>query len=327
MRNLSSKRVGYFVLRNMIYILCIVLLVVPTLFSDTYLSGASITILIKNIAMWGTMAIGVSFVILLGCNDLSVGMSASMMTVIAVLIGNKVSSLFVVVPVIMIVGICAGVFNGFLVGTLNMNPWITTLGTQMVFKGIGLLLSNGTPIFNNNAGLLAFYEFKVFELGELVITLPIVVMLVLLLAATYVLKFTNFGQSVYIVGGNKEAAQLSGINTRRVMISCYAISGFCASIAALMVCSLNSSGNGAIGERYSLQTVAACALGGIQMNGGYGNALRAVLGVTAFQLITKVLYLFDASMANLQVGIIGAILLVFMLIDQISTSVSKSKVA
>lgn len=324
---ISSRKVGHFVLRNMIYILCVVLLVVPTLFSSTYLSSASLTILLKNIAMWGMMAIGVSFVILLGCNDLSVGMNVSMMTVIVVLIGNRIESLFIVVPIIMLVGVLAGIFNGILVGKLGMNPWITTLGTQMVYKGIGLLLSNGTPIFNNNEALLAFYECQVVDLGIFVVTLPMVVMIVCLIVATYVLKYTRFGQNVYVVGGNKEAAQLSGINAQRVTICCYAISGFCASIAALMVCSLNSSGNGAIGERYSLQTVAACVLGGIQMSGGYGNALRAVLGVTAFQLITKVLYLFDASMANLQVGIIGVILIIFMLIDQISTNAGKIKSA
>lgn len=320
---ISGRAIGHYILRNMIYILCVVLLVLPSLFSDTYLNSDSLTILLKNIAMWGTMAIGVCFVILLGCNDLSVGMNVSMMTVIAVLIGNKVNSLFVVVPAIMIAGICAGLLNGFLVGKLGMNPWITTLGTQMVFKGVGLLLSNGSPIFNYNVKLLAFYEMQVVDLGIFTITLPMVVMLVLLLATAYILKYTRFGQCVYVVGGNKEAAQLSGINATRVTIICYAISGFCASIAALMVCSLNSSGNGAIGERYSLQTVAACVLGGIHMNGGYGNTLRAVLGVMAYQLITKVLYLVDASMANLQVGIIGVILLIFMLLDQISSRVGK----
>lgn len=321
---ISRRAIGSSILRNMIYILCVALLVLPSLFSDTYLNSDSLTILLKNIAMWGTMAIGVCFVILLGCNDLSVGMNVSMMTVIAVLIGNKIQSMFVVVPAIMIVGICTGLLNGFLVGGLKMNPWITTLGTQMVFKGAGLLLSNGSPIFNNNKTLLAFYEYKVVDFGIFTVTLPMVVMVFLLLITSYILKYTRFGQCVYVVGGNKEAAQLSGINTTCITVACYAISGFCASIAALMVCSLNSSGNGAIGERYSLQTVAACVLGGIHMNGGYGNTLRAVLGVMAYQLITKVLYLVDASMANLQVGIIGVILLIFMLLDQISSRAGNS---
>lgn len=317
-KGLTRSEAGNFILRNGVYILCIALLVIPGLFSPTYLSSASLTTLTKNVAIWGLMAIGVSFVMLLGCNDLSIGMNVSMLTVFTVLLANRFH-IGAVIPTVLFCGVLAGCFNGVIVGKLGMNPFIATLGTQMVFKGVGLIASGGSPVFSFNKTLAKFYDVVVLDLGVVKVTLPFLIMLITLAVASLVLKYTRFGQSIYVVGGNKEAAALSGISTAKTTIICYGISGFCAGVTALFVTALNSSGNGAVGERYSLQTVAACVLGGIAMTGGRGNALRAVLGVCAMQLIQKVLYQADSSIANLQIGIIGLILVIFLLIDHFTS--------
>lgn len=317
-RVMTLDGVGNYIMRNGVYILCIALLIIPGFFSSSYLSNASLTTLSKNVAIWGLMAIGVSFVMLLGCNDLSIGMNVSMLTVFTVLLANKYS-IIIVIPIVLVCGILAGCFNGIVVGKLGMNPFIATLGTQMVFKGVGLIASGGSPVFSFNETLAKVYDMVVLELGFIKITLPFFIMIITLVIACLVLKYTRLGQNIYVVGGNKEAAALSGISTVKTTIICYAISGFCAGITALFVTALNSSGNGAVGERYSLQTVAACVLGGIAMTGGRGNALRAVLGVCAMQLIQKVLYQADSSIANLQIGIIGLILVIFLLIDHFTT--------
>ncbi len=317
-RAVTPPTVGNFVMRNGVYILCIALLIIPGFFSSSYLASASLTTLSKNVAVWGLMAVGVSFVMLLGCNDLSIGMNVSMLTVFTVLLANKYN-IIVVIPIVLVCGILAGCFNGVIVGKFGMNPFIATLGTQMVFKGIGLIASGGSPVFSFNKTLSKAYDKVVLDIGFIRITLPFFIMIVTLMVASLVLKYTRLGQNIYVVGGNKEAAALSGISTVKTTIICYAISGFCAGITAIFVTALNSSGNGAVGERYSLQTVAACVLGGITMTGGRGNALRAVLGVCAMQLIQKVLYQADSSIANLQIGIIGLILVIFLLIDHFTT--------
>ena len=267
------------------------------------------------------MALGVAFVMLIGCNDLSIGFNTSMLTVVTVLLARSLpTALFL--PLILVCGIAAGLFNGYFVGQLQMNPFIATLSTQMVFRGVGLVLSNGKPIMNTNVFIGNLYETTVVNLGVFTLTVPMVILIVCLLITSYVLKYTRFGQNLYVVGGNREAAELAGISTIRVTYAAYAISGLFAAITAILVTSYNTSGNPVIGERYSLQTVAACVLGGMSVTGGYGNTFRAVLGVVAMQLIQKVIYMLDSSLANLQVGIVGSILVIFLIVDMVRSEVA-----
>lgn len=313
-----------FLLKNNVYILCVALFLIPGFFSKTYLSNESITVLLKNISLWGMMALGVSFVMLIGCNDLSIGFNTSMLTVVTVLLARDLPPV-IFVPLILLCGILAGLFNGFFVGKLQMNPFIATLSTQMVFRGIGLVLSNGKPIMNTNKFIGGLYETTVANLGVFTLTVPMVILVVCLLITAYVLKYTRFGQNLYVVGGNREAAELAGINTVRVTYAAYAVSGLFAAITAILVTSYNTSGNPVIGERYSLQTVAACVLGGMSVTGGFGNTFRAVLGVIAMQLIQKVIYMLDSSMANLQVGIVGIILVIFLIVDMFRSQAALKK--
>lgn len=310
------------ILEYSIVILCLLLLFVPATFSATYLNAASLTALSKNIAIWGMMAIGVSFVMLTGNNDLSIGMNVSMLTVFTVMLANRLGAMLTI-PAILTIGVLSGALNGALVGVLGLNPYIATLGTQLLFQGIGLVVSGGSPIYNYNTTIAALYDMVILDLGFIEITLPFLVSILLLVVASLLLRYTNFGQDIYVVGGNREAAALCGISTKKVTVVCYAISGFCAAVTAVLVTSLNSCGNGAVGLRFSLQTVAACVLGGVSMSGGYGSATRAILGVCAMQLIQKTLYQIDASLANLQVGIIGVVLLLFMLINNVTQEKTK----
>lgn len=321
---LSPAVMGKAALKNMVYILCVVLLIVPGIIFPGYASSASITVLLKNISLWGIMAIGVSFVMLLGCNDLSIGLNVSMLTVFTVLLGQNMNLPFLV-PLVCILGVAAGLFNGFVVGHLNINPFIATLGTQLVFKGIGMVLSKGYPIMNTNLGIKTLFEMPLFHAGIFIFTLPMAVMVVCLIVASFVLKYTRFGQNVYVVGGNREAAALAGINPKRIIMVCYGISGLSAGITAILVTSFNTSGNAAIGDRYSLMTVAACVMGGLSMSGGYGSAVRAVMGVAAMQLIQKVLYRLDPGIASLQIGIIGVLLIVFMIVDLVASKLGGGK--
>ena len=124
-----------FLLKYSMYIVCIGFLIVPSIFFPGFGSLQSITVLLKNISMWGIMAIGVSFVMIIGCNDLSVGLNVSMITVIATMLGEKYD-LGVIIPAVLVIGILTGAFNGLVVTKLRINPFIATLSTQMIFKGI-----------------------------------------------------------------------------------------------------------------------------------------------------------------------------------------------
>lgn len=321
MRPVAQKRqIGAFFLQNNIYAVMLLLLFVPMFFFPKFGTPASLTVLFKNVALWGIMAIGMTFVLLLGYNDMSIGMNASMLTVIMVQIGNNHSA-GLAIPAVLIIGTLLGVVNGLIVTKLKINFFITTLGTQVLFKGIGLLLCNGSPIVNENEIIKRLFETKIMDLGIFTLTLPMLVMLVCLVVAVYVQRRTRFGYNIYVTGGNIEAANLSGINTDLVTIGCYAIVGFTAGITAVLLTSFQSSGNAAFGEKYVLQTIAACVLGGIRMTGGYGDSFRALLGVMSFQLIVKLLYQVSSSMANMQIGIIGVILIIVLILDKLSTNI------
>lgn len=323
-RPLTGRAVAEFLLKYSMYIVCIGFLVIPSIIFPQFGSLQSMTVLLKNISMWGVMAIGVSFVMIIGCNDLSVGLNVSMITVIATILGEKYG-LGVIIPVVLLIGVLTGLFNGLVVTKLRINPFIATLSTQMIFKGIGLVASKGRAIFSYNEGLNELFNIVIFQIGKFAFTLPMLVLVVCLAVASYVLKYTKFGQSLYVVGGNREAAALCGIDIDRTTIICYIISGVCAAISGILVASFNTCGNAAIGERYSMQTVAACVLGGLHMTGGYGNAWLAVLGVAAMQLMQKVLYQVDSSFANMQMGFIGAILIIFMIVDKLKIKYTETK--
>lgn len=323
-RSFFGRNIGEFLLKRSMYIVCIGFLAIPSIVFPGFGSVQSLSVLLKNISMWGIMAIGVAFVMIIGCNDLSVGLNVSMVTVIATILGEKYG-LAVIIPVIILIGMLTGLFNGIVVTKLQINPFIATLSTQMIFKGIGLVASGGKAIFSYNEQLNGLFNIVIFKLGSFSFTLPMLTLVVCLVVASVVLKYTDFGQSLYVIGGNREAALLCGINIDRTTTACYMISGVCAAISGILVASFNTCGNAAIGERYSMQTVAACVLGGLHMTGGYGNAWLAVLGVTAMQLVQKVLYQIDSSFANMQMGFIGVILVLFMIVDMLKIKYAETK--
>lgn len=320
----SSRKLAEASLKYNMYIVCIGFLVIPSLVFPGFSSVQSLTVLLKNISMWGIMAIGLSFVMIIGCNDLSVGLNVSMMTVVATITAEEFG-LGVAIPIVLLVGLATGCFNGLVVAKLGINPFIATLSTQMIFKGIGLVASGGKAIFSYSDDLNNLFHIVILRIGSFTLTLPMLVLIVCLVIASVIQKYTKFGQNLYVIGGNREAAALCGIRIDRTTILCYMISGLCAAISGILVASFNACGNAAIGERYSMQTVAACVLGGLHMTGGYGNAWMAVLGVAAMQLVQKVLYQIDSSFANMQMGFVGVILVLFMIVDMLKIKYTENK--
>jgi ribose/xylose/arabinose/galactoside ABC-type transport system permease subunit len=312
-----KKGLGVTLLQNNIYVLVAVLFLVPLATMDTFQSAGNMTVLMKNISLWGIMAIGMTLVLLLGVFDMSLGMMVSLITILVVLSAQR-WGLGVAAAVAIAAGLSCGALNGIIITKLQINPFITTLGTQVLFKGIALILTAGSPVANTNASLAGLYEVRIVALPFITITLPMVILFASLLAVEYVLRNTKFGHDVYVAGGNPEAARFVGIDTDFMTIACYMGVGLFAGITGLLLASFQGSGNAAFGETFTLQSIAACVLGGVALSGGYGNTIRAVLGVAALQLIIKILYYTASTLVNLQVGIIGIILIGVLFIDKFS---------
>lgn len=320
----GKQNVVSFLLQNNIYIIALLFVVVPIIVFPGFGNPESITALMKNLSIWGLMALGLMFVQVLGHIDLSIGMNISMLTVMLALISNSVS-LWVAIPIILIVGTLAGMLNGIMITKLKINSFITTLATQLVFKGIGLMLCNSTPVHLQNVLLQNLFEVKIMSLGFMELTLPMLLLFIVLALVIFVFKYTKFGRNLYIVGGNIEAANMAGIDSSKITVKSFMITGLICGLTAILVTSFQSSGNGAGGERYALQSIAACVLGGVTLEGGRGKATGVICGVLVIQLISKVIYQLNALLANLQTGIIGLILVVVLIVDKVSMQSFKNK--
>jgi ribose transport system permease protein len=211
------------------------------------------------------------------------------------------------------VGVTAGLVNGLFIARLRVNPFIVTLGTLSVFEGVALTISGGSYIQGMPA---AFSDLGYNSLGPIPLAAGaagIVFLLVLV-----ILTQTRFGRSVYAVGGNPEAARLSGINVTRVRWWIYILTGVSAAVAGIVLSSRVSSGQPELGRGLELQSVAAVVLGGVSLFGGRGTVVGVLFGVLLVTFLQNGLNLQNVA-AFLQYAVVGAALVLAVTLDRLSS--------
>lgn len=245
-----------------------------TIMDSAYLSWANFLLILQQATINGIIAVGMTFAIMTGGIDLSVG-AVYGITVVAVanmtVAGwNPVLSLLIG----LLFGCVAGCINGLLVTKLKLQPFIATLGTLDIFRGIAYVVTDGVPV----TGVPDSYR----DIFNTRLSNGIYVYVFVFLAVAVVLGIalskTKLGNYLYAVGGNEEAARLSGVNIDKVKIKAYMICGFCAALAGAVSLSNLGSGNPTAGNGYELDAIAACAIGGSRMAGGKGSILGTVFG-------------------------------------------------
>lgn len=238
----------------------------------------------RSIAL-GITAIGQTFAILIASIDLSVANLISVSAVLASFIMSGDPGMIIpAVLVVLLVGTVVGVANGLIITQLEVNPLIATLGMALLLQG---LLSAS---FNNFAGAVP-EEFQAFAYGEVAgLSVSLAFLLLLTLAAWFVLRFTRFGSNIYSVGGNADAARLAGVKTKRTIIFAHVICSLCASIAGLYLASRLRSGAPWIGRDgvYDLESIAVVVIGGTALAGGRGGVWGTLVGVMIFSLIDSI---------------------------------------
>ncbi len=238
----------------------------------------------RSIAL-GITAIGQTFAILIASIDLSVANLISVSAVLASFIMSGDPGMIIpAVLVVLLVGTVVGVANGLIITQLEVNPLIATLGMALLLQG---LLSAS---FNNFAGAVP-EEFQVFAYGEVAgLSVSLAFLLLLTLAAWFVLRFTRFGSNIYSVGGNADAARLAGVKTKRTIIFAHVICSLCASVAGLYLASRLRSGAPWIGRDgvYDLESIAVVVIGGTALAGGRGGVWGTLVGVMIFSLIDSI---------------------------------------
>ena len=279
------------------YGLALILMLISGFFgaiNGNFFSLYNIQNIFKQSSINGLIAFGMTFVILIGCIDLSVGSILAFVGYIAgILLVNYQLPIIIVIPVALLLGMTLGVINGVLVSKVKLQPFIATLVTMTIYRGVTLILSNGLPIRNINK---ASEVMKFINRGEIA-NLPIsmVIYLVVFVILWFVLDKTLFGKYLYATGGNEEAARLSAVPVTKIKLSAYAISGFLSALAAILYISRYNSIYPNAGQGAELDAIAAVVIGGTSMSGGKGNIIGTLIGALIIAILNNGLNLLGLS--------------------------------
>ncbi|MGV1987808.1 ABC transporter permease [Agrobacterium sp. 22-221-1] len=289
----------------------IVVSILMGLASDNFFSLNNIMNVLRQVSVVGILAVGMTFVILTGGIDLSVGAVMALVgTLSAGLMVNSGLPASVALPAGLFIGLGIGIFNGALVAWGKMPAIIVTLATMGMARGLGLIYSGGYPV----SGIPSWISW--FGVGRIgVVPVPVVIMVVIYAVAWVLLQRTAFGRHVYALGGNELAARLSGVKTQRVKLAVYGISGVTAALAALILTGRLMSGQPNAGVGFELDAIAAVVLGGTAIAGGRGLILGTLIGAVLLGILNNGLNLMGIN-PYLQDVIKGGIILLAIYIGR-----------
>ena len=294
-----------------IFIAFCMLVIVLAIISPAFLSTSNLINILRQIAVNGIIAVGMTFVIIAGGIDLSIGSILAFAAVIATSLAHPSEhSLFIPVAAGILAGLGLGLVNGIIIAKKRLAPFIVTLGMMTAARGLSLVYTSGRPIIN----LSDSYN----EIGGgyfAGIPLPVITFLLIILVGAFVLHFTRFGRYVYATGGNELAAKVSGINTNLVIIRVYAISGMLAGLAGIVLSSRVMSGSPSTGQGYELDAIAAVVIGGTSLSGGTGSIAGTIAGVLIIGVMNNGLDLLNVS-SYWQLIVKGLIIVLAVLLDR-----------
>ena len=283
---MTNNRLTMPILRNMPLILFVLVFVLFSLLDERFFSLDNFSNIVETSAFVGLLAVGMTAVLLTGGIDLSVGATMYITAaVVGTLLEQDVNYIVAILAGI-VAGTSWGFVNAFLIAKVGLVPFVATLATLTVGRGIGLLLTESRQFILPDQ--MAFAATDV--LG---IPLPVFVLAVVVIAAVVFLRYTGMGRQIYAMGNDREAAVKAGLNVVRLTGSVYVISGFCASLAGVIAISQQGSVSAGIGEGVEFRAIAAAVLGGTSLFGGVGNVFPGtVIGVLLVQMIsTGLVYL------------------------------------
>ena len=276
MADLTKEKIGGFLARQGILVAFVVFMIVFALFNPRFIGMDNVFGVIRSSAILGVMALGVTFVVIGGNLDLSVGSMMSFSTIVVLDLHDKLGPALAI-PAMFGLTLLLGAFIGFLVGYLKLNSLIVTLGMLSAIHGLTLTWSGGK---NMDIADKEGTWFSVFGQGSVAgIPMPILVFGSLAILLSIVLSKTPFGRKVYAVGGNGTAATFSGIPRARIVFLTYIMSAFCVATAGLLQASRSLGSQNTVGQGLELEVLAAVILGGASLLGGSGTIFKTVIGV------------------------------------------------
>ena len=300
------------ILKNKPLIGLILFSAIVAVINPRFLSVANILNVFRQSSINAVIAIGMTFVILTGGIDLSVGSILAFCGAVSAAMLSSGMNPVLSLLVALVLGLFFGIVNGVLVSVMKLQAFIVTLVTMTFLRGATLVFTNGKPITVNDGGAL----FENIGGGYLFnIPIPIYITLILFVVGHYILTNTRFGRYTYAIGGNEEATKLSGIKVNNIKIWIYGISGILSALAGIITTSRLFSAQPTAGTGYELDAIAAVVLGGTSLAGGVGKITGTALGAIIIGVLGNALNLLDVS-SYYQMMIKAAVILIAVLIDK-----------
>lgn len=259
----------------------VAIVIVFTIINPIYISALNISDIIEQSVIFGLMGIGMTFVIITGGIDLSVGSILALTAVTAAKLSSSGMNTVGVFVISILLSAILGAVNGFMVSHMKLQPFIATMGSMSVYRGIAYIITDGFPVSGVDSAFRNVFYGKI-AAG---LRTSVVVLLVFAVLAHILLKYTRFGSYVYAMGGNEEATRLSGVKVKSNKIKAYIICGIGSGLAALILIAKLASGEPTAGNGYELNAIAAACIGGTSMAGGRGTIAGTVIGAILFSAL------------------------------------------
>jgi inositol transport system permease protein len=290
-------------------IICLII----SLITPQFLTVSNLTIIVTQVSINALLAFGVTFVIITGGIDLSLGSIVAVTGVTAAMLAHP-DSYPVLIPIVMglLAGLLMGAFNGFIITKSKIAPFIVTLGTMTIGRGLALILSDGRPVSNLSDSFNYLGSGTVFGIPFLILIFILVFAL-----CSIILSKTVLGRYIYAIGGNEQAARASGINIDRVKLSVYSISGLLAGLAGILLASRITTGQPNAGAGFELDAIAAVVIGGTSTAGGRGTMAGTLIGVLLIGVINNGLDLLNVTSYYQQV-VMGIIIIGAVVLDSLN---------
>jgi ribose/xylose/arabinose/galactoside ABC-type transport system permease subunit len=291
---------------------------------NKFLNAETLTQIAKDTSFFAIMAVGMTVVIITAGIDLSVGSVYALASVAGAIYMNQFGSdgspwmACVGVLITIGVGLLCGFFNGIMTVGFNVHPFIITLGTMAIYRGIAFVSTNGQSIGDFPQSFRDFVRQGV--IGDLSLVPLIVMILVCVVGGIFLARMT-IGRRIYAIGGNETASRYSGIRVGRIKLLAYTISGLTAGIGAVLALGYYGAGSSGDGQGYELTVIAAAVVGGASLVGGKGSALGAVLGAVILQMISTGMIILGIPQNYSQI-VTGAVVITAVLLDQLNRWIS-----
>jgi ribose transport system permease protein len=309
-----KKALKEFLIKNKSFVVLVIFCIIVSIVNERFFTVSNILNILRQTSINSVIAVGMTFVILTGGIDLSVGSILAISGAVVAAMVSQGNNAFIAVIAALAIGAALGAFNGLIISKGKIQPFIATLGVMTLVRGYTLVFTDGKPISAGSSEAASAFS----NIGAgyfLGIPLPIYIMIIVFGLAYYILKHTRTGRYVYSLGCNEEATIYSGINTDRIKILVYTISGLLAALAGIIITARLSSAQPQAGTGYELDAIAAVVLGGTSLAGGSGGIFGTVIGALIIGVLNNSLNLMDVS-SYYQLLLKGLVILVAVLLDR-----------